>query len=164
MTGGWLTTAALLAALGCALMTGLFFAFSVSVMRGLARIPPAAGIAAMQAINIVILNPIFGLVFFGTTAVCAVVTVAAVVQWHQPASASLFAGGLLYLIGAFGVTIVCNVPRNNALAAVDPASPGGARVWSSYLVTWTAWNHVRTVASLAATVALIVAFCLTREA
>jgi uncharacterized membrane protein len=163
MTGGWLTAVILLAALGCALMAGLFFAFSVSVMRGLARIPPAAGIAAMQAINIVILNPVFGLVFFGTTAVCVVVTVAAVVQWHQPASAYLLAGGLLYLIGAFGVTVVFNVPRNNALAAVEPGSPDGARVWSSYLVTWTAWNHVRTVASLGATAALIVAFCLTRE-
>lgn len=164
MTGGGLTIATLLAALGCALMAGLFFAFSVSVMRGLARVPPAAGIAAMQAINIVILNPVFGLVFFGTTAACLIVAVAAVVQWHQPASASMLAGGLLYLIGAFGVTVVFNVPRNNALAAVDPASPEGARVWASYLVTWTAWNHVRTIASLAATAALIVAFCLTREA
>jgi uncharacterized membrane protein len=164
MTGGWLTIVTLLAALGCALMAGLFFAFSVSVMRGLARIPPAAGIAAMQAINIVILNPVFGLVFFGTTAVCLIVTVAAVVEWHQLASAYLLAGGLLYLIGAFGVTVVFNVPRNNALAVVDPASPGGAHAWAGYLVTWTAWNHVRTIASLAATAALIVAFCLMREA
>ena len=51
MTSGWLTIVTLLAALGCALMAGLFFAFSVSVMRGLARIPPAAGIAAMNSIN-----------------------------------------------------------------------------------------------------------------
>ena len=83
MTGGWLTIVTLLAALGCALMAGLFFAFSVSVMRGLARVPAAAGIAAMQAINIVILNPVFGLVFFGTTAVCLIVTLAAVVQWQD---------------------------------------------------------------------------------
>lgn len=163
MIGGWLTVVTFVGALGCALMAGLFFAFSVSVMRGLARIPPAAGIAAMQAINIVILNPVFGLVFFGTTAVCVVVTIAAVVQWSQPASAYLLAGGLLYLIGAFGVTIVCNVPRNNALAAVDPASTDGARLWASYLVQWTAWNHVRTIASLLAAAALIVAFCLRRE-
>ena len=164
MTSGWLTIVTLLAALGCALMAGLFFAFSVSVMRGLARIPPAAGIAAMQAINIVILNPVFGLVFFGTTAVCLVATVSAVVQWHQPASAYMLVGGLLYLIGAFGVTVVFNVPRNNALAVVDPAGREGAREWAGYLGTWTAWNHVRTIASLATTAALIVAFCLTREA
>jgi uncharacterized membrane protein len=164
MTGGGLTIVTLLAALGCALMAGLFFAFSVSVMRGLARIPPAAGIAAMQAINIVILNPVFGLVFFGTTAVCLIGAVAAIVQWDQPASTYMLGGGLLYLIGAFGVTVVFNVPRNNALAAVDAASPEGARVWAGYLVTWPAWNHVRAIASLAATAALIVAFCLTREA
>lgn len=164
MTGGWLTIVTLLAALGCALMAGLFFAFSVSVMRGLARIPPAAGIAAMQAINIVILNPVFGLVFFGTTIASLVLAGFALLAWHQPASAYLLAAGLLYLIGAFGVTVVFNVPRNNALAVVDPASPEGARVWAGYLVTWTAWNQVRTIASLAATAALIVAFCLTREA
>jgi uncharacterized membrane protein len=117
----------------------------------------------MQAINIVILNPVFGLVFFGTTAVCLIVAVAAVSPWHQPASIYMLAGGVMYLIGAFGVTVVFNVPRNNALAVVDPASPEGARVWAGYLVTWTAWNHVRTIASFAATASLIVAFCLVRE-
>ena len=33
----------LLTALGCGLMAGLFFAFSVSVMRALAGLPSAAG-------------------------------------------------------------------------------------------------------------------------
>jgi uncharacterized membrane protein len=41
----------LVAALGCGLMAGLFFAFSVSVMKALARLPSAEGIAAMQSIN-----------------------------------------------------------------------------------------------------------------
>src|SRR5690606_28980359 len=45
----------LLAALGCALMAGLFFAFSVAVMRALGALPAAQGIAAMQSINAVIL-------------------------------------------------------------------------------------------------------------
>lgn len=55
------------------------------------------------------------------------------------------------------MTIVCNVPRNNALAAVDPASAEGARVWAGYVTSWTAWNHVRTAAALAAAAALTVA-------
>ena len=47
------------AALGCALMAGLFFSFSVAVMGALARIQPPEGIRAMQSINRVILNPLF---------------------------------------------------------------------------------------------------------
>ncbi len=53
--------------------------------------------------------------------------------------------------------MVCNVPRNNALAAVDPASAEGARLWAGYLTGWTAWNHVRTVAALAAATLLAIA-------
>jgi uncharacterized membrane protein len=56
----------LVAALGCGLMAGLFFAFSVAVMKVLARLPSAEVIAAMQAINVAIINPVFLTVFFGT--------------------------------------------------------------------------------------------------
>ena len=60
----------LLAALGCGLMAGLFFAFSVSVMKALAGLPPNGGMAAMQSINIAIINPVFLSAFFGTAAAC----------------------------------------------------------------------------------------------
>lgn len=62
----------------------------------------------------------------------------------------LIAGSVLYLIGSLLVTIVLNVPRNEALAAIAPADPGSASLWASYLASWTAWNPVRTGASLAA--------------
>jgi uncharacterized membrane protein len=51
-----------------------------------------------------------------------------------------------------------NIPRNDALAAADPASADGATLWSEYLTAWTAWNHVRTVAAVAATAAFVIAF------
>ena len=69
----------------------------------------------------------------------------------------LLAGALLYLAGSFLVTIVFNVPRNDALAAVDPSSAAGTTLWASYLTAWTAWNHVRTAAALAAAAALSIA-------
>jgi len=56
------------------------------------------------------------------------------------------------------LTIAFNVPRNDALAAVDPASAEGASLWASYVTVWTAWNHVRTVAALAAAL-LTLALC-----
>ena len=55
-----------LAALGSGLMAGLFFIFSVFIMAALGRLPPASGIAAMQSINVIILNGMFLSVFMGT--------------------------------------------------------------------------------------------------
>lgn len=53
------------------------------------------------------------------------------------------------------VGTVFSEPTDEALAAVDSASLEGARVWSNYLATWTAWNHVRTATALAAAASLI---------
>jgi uncharacterized membrane protein len=153
----------LLAALGAGLIAGLFFAFSVSVMGALARIPAPAGIAAMQAINVVILNPMFGFVFFGT--VLASLGLAVYALAAGPAGAFwLIAGAALYVVGGFGVTMVCNVPRNDALAKLDPSSPAAAGEWSTYVSEWTAWNHVRMIACLAASAAFIMAFAVMRPA
>ena len=69
----------------------------------------------------------------------------------------LLAGGLLYFLGSVVVTIVCNVPLNNAIARADPASADGARVWQHFLSAWTRWNHVRTVTALAAAATLTLA-------
>lgn len=52
----WVTLGAVL---GCGLMAGLFFAFSVCVMKALSQLAPEKGMAAMQAINVAILNPLF---------------------------------------------------------------------------------------------------------
>lgn len=145
------------AALGCGLMAGLFFAFSVCVMKALSRLRPAEGMAAMQSINVVILNPVFFAVFFGTAIICALAVAMAIFRWSAPGSGYLLAGGALYLVGNIVVTGAFNVPRNNALAAIDPADEDSAALWADYLSSWTAWNHVRTVTALAAALALTIA-------
>jgi uncharacterized membrane protein len=156
---GFLFTLTFVTALGCGLIGGLFFAFSVAVMQALARLPSAGGIAAMQSINSAILNPLFLAVFFGTAAGCALVMITALARWHSPNSVYLLVGGALYLVGSLLVTVVCNVPKNNALASVAPADPDSAGLWAGYLASWTAWNHVRTVASLASLSSLILGLC-----
>jgi uncharacterized membrane protein len=156
---GWLFALVFSAALGCGLMAGLFFAFSVSVMKALARLPPAVGIAAMQAINVAILNPVFGIAFFGTAIACLLVTIASFLRWHDAGAVYLLIGGMVYLAGSFLVTLLFNVPRNNTLASLKPADPNSARQWASYLAGWTAWNHVRTAAALTAAASLTVALC-----
>ena len=62
----------LVSALGCGLVAGVLFAFSSFVMNALARLPAAQGIAAMQSINVVVINPLFITAFLGTDAACVI--------------------------------------------------------------------------------------------
>jgi uncharacterized membrane protein len=137
-------------AIGCGLIAGLYFAFSTFIMTALGRIEQAHGVSAMNAINSTILRSLFMPLFWGTTLASLALVVIALFHWSQPGAKAMLAGGLLYVVGMFVFTIVFNVPLNNALAAVDPASAGAARVWARYLKEWTFWNHVRTIASVAA--------------
>lgn len=146
----------LFSALGCGLVAGVFFAFSTFVMPALARLQPKEGIAAMQSINITVINPLFMTAIFGTAATCLFLAISLLLKWHQPGAAYLLVGSLLYLVGTVGVTIAFNVPLNDALATVKPDSTEGANLWSQYLTTWTIWNHVRTVAALVAAVLLTI--------
>lgn len=140
----------LVAALGCGLVAGVFFAFSTFVMLALARLQPPQGIAAMQSINITAINPLFMTAIFGTAAACIYLAISSLLKWHQPGAVYLLVGSLLYLVGTVGVTIAFNVPLNDVLAIVDPNSTEGANLWARYLTDWTMWNHVRTVAAIAA--------------
>ena len=72
-------------------------------------------------------------------------------------TALVLAGCVFYLVGSVGVTIVCNVPLNNRLARLHPQGAEAAAYWVKYVTRWTAWNHVRTSAALAAAALLTVA-------
>lgn len=146
-----------LAALGCGAVGGIFFAFSNFVMRALDRLPHAQGIAAMQAINVTVLNPWFLSLFLGTALVSAILVGYGLLHASLPGSAWLIAAGLSYLIGNFWVTRFRNIPRNDALAHVDPASAGADEMWRDYQHGWNAWNHVRTATALAGSAAFVVA-------
>jgi uncharacterized membrane protein len=157
MTGGLWFALILAAALGAGLIAGVFFAFSSFVMRALGRLPAPGGIAAMQSINVVVLNRSFLAVFLGTAVLSLLLVVTAMIHWQSAPAPWLIAGGLCYLLGTVLVTMVCNVPRNDALAKVEPASTAGAQLWARYLVGWTLWNSVRTLAALVASGLFVVA-------
>ena len=82
--------------------------------------------------------------------VCVVLAVASAIEWDEPEVFYQLAGSALYVVATVGVTIAFNVPRNDALAAVDPENADSAGLWRRYVVEWTAWNHIRTAAALAA--------------
>ena len=142
-------------ALGAGVVAGVFFAFSNFAMAGLARIPPAEGIRAMQQINITVINPGFMTALFGTGVACLAVIVVTLSDWDGSHGWYLLVAAVVYVVGSIGVTMAFNVPRNTVLARQEPTSAEAARVWERYLVEWTAWNWVRTVASLATTAGLI---------
>jgi uncharacterized membrane protein len=144
-----LNTLTTITAVGCGVVGGVFFTFSVFVMKALGRLPPARGIAAMQAINTAAPTPLFMAALFGTGLGCVTLAVSALFRMDEPDAVYHLVGGALYLI-VIALTIVYHVPRNDALAAIDPDSAGAADHWGHYLSAWTAWNHVRTIASIAA--------------
>jgi len=157
MTSRALDLVTLGAAVGGGLNAGVFFAFSTFVMPALSRLPPAQGIAAMQAINVAAINRWFMGALFGTAAACLLLAVASLIAWSEPGARLRLGGCLLYLAGAILVTIAFNVPRNDALASVSPASAEATEVWLRYVPEWTRWNHVRAAASLSAAVMLTIA-------
>jgi uncharacterized membrane protein len=151
---GVLYAATLATALGSGLNAGVFFAFSTFVMPALKRLPAAHGIAAMQSINKLAVTPAFMAALFGTAVACLGLVAWAVISSGERPTALGIAGGALYLVGTIGVTIVCNVPLNDGLAMLHPQDAGAASRWAEYVTKWTAWNHVRTVAALAAAAVL----------
>lgn len=149
-------------ALVAALIGGVFFIFSVTIMRALSQIPAPAGIIAMQRINRVILSSLFMTAFIGGAIVSLILAVHALWAWQPPGTAWLLAGALLYVVFNFVLTLVCNVPLNNALDRVDPESAEAEREWTRYLADWTMWNHLRTVACLASAACFVMALLATR--
>jgi uncharacterized membrane protein len=113
----------------------------------------------MLSINIRVVTPVFMTALFGTAAACLGLIAWAVTSWGEGPSALVIAGGALYLLGTIVVTIAFNVPLNNRLAGLHPQGADAADYWAKYVTTWTAWNHVRTIAALSAAALLTVALC-----
>jgi uncharacterized membrane protein len=145
----------ILTALGSSVIGGIYFIFSLVIMRALERMPMEQGIAAMQSINLVILNPAFLGIFLGTAIGGALLIAATVFDWST-ASVWLIAGALFYIVASLGLTMVFNVPLNNELVAVSPTDPSATEVWHRYLTDWTFWNHIRTAASLGSAASLMI--------
>lgn len=157
VTDGPYPMLALLGAVTTGVMAGVFCGFSVLVMRGLAKLPAAQGVAAMNAINASAMTPVFMVLFLGSAGLCAGIALVTFLLWPDEGTLPLLLGSALYLVGAFGVTVTANVPRNETLRKLEPGGPEAAAYWSVYVRGWTRWNHVRAVASMAAALVYAVA-------
>jgi uncharacterized membrane protein len=156
VSGAW-SWVTLVAAVGCGLVAGVWFAFSGFVMAGLDRLPAAQSIAAMQSINRTAVRPPLMLAMFGVAALCVGLGVWALRSWGDRRAVMTLSACVLYLVGSVGVTGAGNVPLNDKLDDVDAQGAGAAAAWDHYLSSWLAWNHVRGVLTAAAAVLLAVA-------
>ena len=92
----------------------------------------------------------------GLVPVSLVLTGYATFALSGPGATLISISGMIYLIGAFGVTLVCNVPLNETLARMDLTIEDTQRFWTAtYLPRWTFWNSVRTAACTAASAFLL---------
>ncbi|MCZ2819276.1 DUF1772 domain-containing protein [Modestobacter sp. VKM Ac-2977] len=142
------------ATIGSGLVAGAFAVFSLMVVPALTALPGAAGAAAMQSVNRTAVRPGFMTLLFGTALVCLALGGAELAGARRPA---VLTGVALYLFGVVGVTVLANVPLNDALARLDAAAPGAAEAWRENAGRWTRWNTVRSLAATGAATAFLLA-------
>lgn len=140
---------------GSAIIGGALFAFSSFIMTALARVPSHEGIAAMQSINVVVIDKSFLGTFFLTAVTSLALIAQALWSWGSASAAWYLVAGIAYFGGTFVLTVVGNVPLNDRLAAVDPTAQASTDLWRNYLDRWTSLNTIRTAASLVAVLASV---------
>lgn len=138
------------------LVAGTYFAYACSVMLALGSASDRTFIEVMQKINVAIQNPAFFAALFGAP------MGSGVALWLQSSDGGVSGwtiGALVLNLAGFLITVVANIPLNNALdAAGDPAAIADpAAVRQRFERTWNAWNVARGGVTAAAVVCLALA-------
>ncbi|GAB3227576.1 hypothetical protein GCM10027447_18850 [Glycomyces halotolerans] len=141
---------ALLAALVLSgLMAGVFFAFAVAVMPGLRRIGDTAFVAAFQAVDRAIVNPLFVSVFLGALLITGA---AGLLHLNRGAEFGWTIASFVLYLAVFAITVRVHIPRNDAIkaaGAVDGAEAAAVRERFDERA-WARWNTVRAALTTAA--------------
>lgn len=143
-----------------ALVAGLFYSYSCSVVLGLGKLSDAEYLKAMQSINREILNPVFFISFMGTAVLLPISTF--LVRGQQPTFLFLLLATLAYLIGVFGVTAGGNVPMNDVLDKFDITNATTEtlkQMRDGFEDKWNFLNNIRTFFSVV-TITLVVCACI----
>jgi len=142
------------------LIAGLFYSWSISVTKGLALLPDREYLVAFQQLNRAILNPLFLIAFMGLVFLLPITTWT---QYHRSPSAAfwlLAAATIIYLVGVMGITMLGNVPMNEALDAfnIDAAIPAQlAAKRGAFETRWNFLNDIRTCCCLSSFILTVLA-------
>lgn len=143
-----------------ALIAGLFYAYSCSVVLGLGKLNDSEYLKAMQNINREILNPVFFMSFMGTAVLLPISTF--LMRGQQPAFIFILLATLAYLIGVFGVTIAGNVPMNDTLDKFDISNStmdAIKQMRENFENRWNFLNNIRTAFSVIS-ITLVICACI----
>ena len=150
-----------LAILFTGLMAGIFFTWSNAVKPGIGKLSDLEYLKALQSMNRVILNNTFKIIFGG-----AIITTALLPAFYL----NLYPNNVfwifililfIYWIGAFGVTVIGNIPLNELLdkTSLDSISfEEGKVLRTSIEVKWNNLNLIRSISSGVSFVLLVVSF------
>lgn len=142
------------------LMAGLFYAWSISVTPGLARINDLSYLQAFQSMNRAIINPVFFVVFFGLVVLLPVLSYLSFQTSLSNQFWYVILATLFYFIGIMGVTIAGNVPLNNALEALQIEQMTAEQMdvfRKSFENKWNRLNLIRTISSFLTFLLLVIA-------
>jgi len=144
--------------IACGLVAGVFLTFSDFVMKSLGAAEPAGGIQSMQIINRKVFKTVFMVLLLGMSALSPFMISYAYFDVIGPESLWIIAGGMIFLTGVFGVSLVFNVPMNNRLDVMDYAAPDTVTYWlETYVPRWSFWNYVRAISSAGAAICYLTA-------
>ncbi|TWV94353.1 DUF1772 domain-containing protein [Chitinophaga pinensis] len=145
----------ILTAVTTALISGLFYAWSCSVIPGLARVSDSTYLEAMQQMNRAILNPVFFLSFMGTVLLLPLCTYLQYGPVLSPLFWLLLLASIVYLGGTFGVTMFGNVPLNNMLDAFNLSAASVTDLADMRIKFEQPWIYLHTIRTIANVIALI---------
>jgi uncharacterized membrane protein len=158
MAADWLSALTLFSAMACALVSGVFLAFSDFVMRALRKAMPAAGIEVMQIINREVFSTAFMILLVGMSILSPAGAAFAYFEMSGLAAFHIVWAGSIYFVGVFGVTLLFHVPMNQRLDRQTHSSAEAQTYWQvQFYPRWTLWNHVRTIAAGAAAIGYFLA-------
>lgn len=145
----WTFVVLLAATVTAGLVAGLFYAYSCSVMPGLARGDDKTFVEGMRGINVAIINGWFMLSFLGAPLLAGVAVIL-----NLGAGATLWwsVGGFAGLLAMIVLTAVVHIPMNNALMEGGEAY---AQVRAKFESPWVRWNIVRTLVTIAGFASLV---------
>jgi uncharacterized membrane protein len=148
-----LRTATLIAAtITVGVMAGVFQLYAYAIMPGLRRTDDRTFVAAFQAIDTAIINPLFLANFLGALVFTGLAAVLHIGEGERSVLPWTAAALVLYL-AIFVITLAINVPLNDGIkAAGDPDNIADLAATRTRFneAKWVRWNLGRAVISTAA--------------
>lgn len=142
------------------LIAGLFYAWSISVTPGIAKISDGSYLEAFQSMNRAILNPVFFSFFMGLLFLLPLLSY----MYYSPVLSNQFwliiSATVIYLLGVMAITIFGNVPLNNTLEVLHIESMSQEQMESfryGFEKQWNDLNTIRTICSSFTFILLLIA-------